>query len=175
MSYYGRDKLKLIVRNLKLLVDALESEVYSDVKSYTERLDQTLPHWQITTRSLKMTNKKGNVEGILNNEDWRYNPDRLKLRLNVFMFSSIGSVVSIFMRYLTGHRTSMSVQIPGSLKVMHLPVVSCLISTLYFKDKWNVWRTRHIWEALQHFGTRVEVIAAMEMGGRISAEDISND
>tara|TARA_B100000035_G_scaffold269340_1_gene243171 strand:+ start:31 stop:189 length:159 start_codon:yes stop_codon:yes gene_type:complete len=37
-----RDKLKLIVRNLKLLVDALESEVYSDVKSYTE-LDETLP------------------------------------------------------------------------------------------------------------------------------------
>lgn len=30
-----RDKLKLIVRNLKLLVDALESEVYSDVKAYT--------------------------------------------------------------------------------------------------------------------------------------------
>ena len=25
--------------------------------------------------------------------------------------------------------------------------------------------------ALQHFGTRVEVIAAMEMGGRISAEE----
>ena len=25
--------------------------------------------------------------------------------------------------------------------------------------------------ALQHFGTRVEVIAAMEMGNRISAED----
>ena len=25
--------------------------------------------------------------------------------------------------------------------------------------------------ALQHFGTRVEVIAAMEMGGRISPED----
>ena len=38
-----RDKLKLIVRNLKLLVDALESEVYSDVKSYTDRLEQTLP------------------------------------------------------------------------------------------------------------------------------------
>jgi|TARA_R100000030_G_scaffold29991_1_gene22069 hypothetical protein len=29
-----KDKLKLIVRNLKLLVDALESEVYSDVKAY---------------------------------------------------------------------------------------------------------------------------------------------
>jgi len=25
--------------------------------------------------------------------------------------------------------------------------------------------------ALQHFGTRVEVIAAMELGGRINAED----
>jgi|TARA_R110002124_G_scaffold131722_3_gene294058 hypothetical protein len=29
-----KDKLKLIVRNLRLLVDALESEVYSDVESY---------------------------------------------------------------------------------------------------------------------------------------------
>tara|TARA_Y100000361_G_scaffold42354_1_gene36392 strand:+ start:489 stop:650 length:162 start_codon:yes stop_codon:yes gene_type:complete len=38
-----RDKLKLIVRNLKLLVEALESEVYSDVQSYTDRLDNTLP------------------------------------------------------------------------------------------------------------------------------------
>ena len=30
-----REKLKLIVRNLKLLVDALESEVYSDVDAYS--------------------------------------------------------------------------------------------------------------------------------------------
>ena len=29
-----REKLKLIVRNLKLLVDSLESEVYSDVDAY---------------------------------------------------------------------------------------------------------------------------------------------
>ena len=29
----NREKLKLIVRNLKLLVDALEAEVYSDVDS----------------------------------------------------------------------------------------------------------------------------------------------
>ena len=28
------DKLKLLVRNMKLLVDALESEVYSDVEAY---------------------------------------------------------------------------------------------------------------------------------------------
>lgn len=38
-----KDKLKMITRNLRLLVDALESEVYSDVKSYTERMEETLP------------------------------------------------------------------------------------------------------------------------------------
>ena len=32
-----RDKLKLIVRNLKLLVDALESEVYSNTDAYTSK------------------------------------------------------------------------------------------------------------------------------------------
>ena len=32
-----RDRLKLIVRNLKLLVDALESEVYSDPAAYTDK------------------------------------------------------------------------------------------------------------------------------------------
>tara|TARA_R100001129_G_C5309447_1_gene244753 strand:+ start:1814 stop:1990 length:177 start_codon:yes stop_codon:yes gene_type:complete len=30
----ARDKLKLIVRNLELLVDALKAEVYSDVDAY---------------------------------------------------------------------------------------------------------------------------------------------
>ena len=29
-----KDKLKLIVKNLKLLVDSLESEIYSDVTAY---------------------------------------------------------------------------------------------------------------------------------------------
>ena len=29
-----RDRLKLILRNLKLLVDALESEIYSDIDLY---------------------------------------------------------------------------------------------------------------------------------------------
>ena len=38
-----RDQLKLIVRNLRLLVDALEAEVYSDVDSYRNRMEQTLP------------------------------------------------------------------------------------------------------------------------------------
>tara|TARA_B100001057_G_scaffold495366_1_gene594231 strand:+ start:436 stop:609 length:174 start_codon:yes stop_codon:yes gene_type:complete len=31
-----REKLKLLVRNLRLLVDALESEVFSDVEAYTK-------------------------------------------------------------------------------------------------------------------------------------------
>jgi len=31
-----KDKLKLIVRNLELLVDALKAEVYSDVEAYKE-------------------------------------------------------------------------------------------------------------------------------------------
>jgi len=35
--FMEREKLKLIVRNLKLLVDALESEVYSDVEAYQTR------------------------------------------------------------------------------------------------------------------------------------------
>ena len=32
-----RDKLKLIVRNLKLLLDALDAEVYSNTESYTSK------------------------------------------------------------------------------------------------------------------------------------------
>ena len=38
-----KDKLKLITRNLRLLVDALESEVYSDVKAYTEDTEYLPP------------------------------------------------------------------------------------------------------------------------------------
>ena len=34
-----REKLKLIVRNLELLVDALKAEVYSDVDAYTDKID----------------------------------------------------------------------------------------------------------------------------------------
>jgi len=32
--FMDKDKLKLIVRNLELLVDSLKAEVYSDVSSY---------------------------------------------------------------------------------------------------------------------------------------------
>jgi hypothetical protein len=39
-----RDKLKLIVRNLELLVDSLKSEVYSDVDSYKMNYEEVAPH-----------------------------------------------------------------------------------------------------------------------------------
>ena len=34
-----KDKLKLIVRNLELLVDSLKAEVYSDVSAYSKYTD----------------------------------------------------------------------------------------------------------------------------------------
>ena len=37
-----KDKLKLIVRNLELLVDSLKAEVYSVTQSYLEYKDPTL-------------------------------------------------------------------------------------------------------------------------------------
>jgi hypothetical protein len=36
-----KEKLKLIIRNMELLVDSLKAEVYSDVKSY--RFDDIRP------------------------------------------------------------------------------------------------------------------------------------
>lgn len=36
MNHMDKEKLKLIVRNLELLVDSLKAEVYSDVSSYTQ-------------------------------------------------------------------------------------------------------------------------------------------
>ena len=35
-----KTKLKLIVKNLKLLVEALESEVYSDLEQYTSEKER---------------------------------------------------------------------------------------------------------------------------------------
>ena len=37
-----RDKLKLIVRNMELLVDALKAEVYSDVDAYKDNRNSDL-------------------------------------------------------------------------------------------------------------------------------------
>ena len=42
IEFMDKQKLKLIVRNLKSLVDALESEVYSDVQAYTYERNTTI-------------------------------------------------------------------------------------------------------------------------------------
>jgi len=38
----NKEKLKVIIQNLKLLVDSLESEVYSDVSAY--KYEDIAPH-----------------------------------------------------------------------------------------------------------------------------------
>lgn len=44
--FMDKEKLKLIVRNLKSLVDALESEVYSNVDVYkAENFDDPAPNY----------------------------------------------------------------------------------------------------------------------------------
>ena len=43
LFFMEKDKLKLIVRNLRLLVDALESEVYSDPELYIKTEEEILP------------------------------------------------------------------------------------------------------------------------------------
>ena len=40
-----REKLKLIVKNLKYLTNALESEVYSNTDAYKIQLQQDGPHF----------------------------------------------------------------------------------------------------------------------------------
>jgi uncharacterized protein VirK/YbjX len=42
IEFMDKQKLKLIVRNLKSLVDALESEVHSDVQAYTYERNTTI-------------------------------------------------------------------------------------------------------------------------------------
>jgi hypothetical protein len=42
-KYMDREKLKLIVKNLKSLTNALESEVYSDPSAYEIQLQQDGP------------------------------------------------------------------------------------------------------------------------------------
>ena len=39
-----KEKLKLIVRNLELLVDSLKSEIYSDVDSYRANYEEIAPY-----------------------------------------------------------------------------------------------------------------------------------
>ena len=41
--HMDKERLKLIVRNLELLVDGLKAEVYSDVDAYTVKERETRP------------------------------------------------------------------------------------------------------------------------------------
>lgn len=39
-----KEKLKLIVRNMELLVDSLKAEIYSDVSSYSTSIPEDVPY-----------------------------------------------------------------------------------------------------------------------------------
>lgn len=41
MRQMDKDKLKLIIRNMELLVDSLKAEVYSDVSAYSTTVDRS--------------------------------------------------------------------------------------------------------------------------------------
>ena len=43
MEDLKKERLKLIVRNMKLLLDSLESEVFSDVEAYNTSKDSASP------------------------------------------------------------------------------------------------------------------------------------
>ena len=45
LYFMDKEKLKLIVRNLELLVDSLKAEVYSDTQSYLN-YEEIVPHIQ---------------------------------------------------------------------------------------------------------------------------------
>lgn len=63
-----RDKLKLIVRNLKLLVESLESEIYSDVDSY---LPDKSENFDDEVTGLPM-NPSENFDEMFDDSDWEY-------------------------------------------------------------------------------------------------------
>jgi hypothetical protein len=63
-----RDKLKLIVRNLKLLVESLESEIYSDVDSY---LSDKSENFDDEVTGLPMDTSE-NFDELFDDSDWEY-------------------------------------------------------------------------------------------------------
>ena len=57
-----REKLKLIVKNLKLLVDSLESEVYSDVSAYNTKahpISQTMMKYLMMMMGIQTSMNEG--------------------------------------------------------------------------------------------------------------------
>ena len=67
----SRERLKLIVRNLKLLVDALESEVYSDVDAYNN--------------SKAFSPKIADYDEVFEDDEW-WSVTRIKLQSPMFIF-----------------------------------------------------------------------------------------
>lgn len=65
----------------------------------------------------------------------------------------------------------MSVLIPGSHKETKHPLESQHTSKHTLEEITMYEELDTFERALQHFGTRVEIIAAMEVSGRISSED----
>ena len=63
-----RDKLKLIVRNLKLLVESLESEIYSDVDSY---LSDKSENFDDEVTGLPMDTSE-NFDELFDDSGWEY-------------------------------------------------------------------------------------------------------
>ena len=63
-----RDKLKLIVRNLKLLVESLESEIFSDVDSY---LQDKSENFDDEVTGLPMDSSE-NFDEMYDEEFWEY-------------------------------------------------------------------------------------------------------
>ena len=51
----NKDKLKLIVRNLELLVDSLKTEIYSDTESYLQDNPKVIIFLKSMTRCTMMT------------------------------------------------------------------------------------------------------------------------
>jgi hypothetical protein len=60
LFYMEKERLKLIVRNLELLVDSLKAEIFSDVDAYTDKRENYDDHPE---------SKYGDYDEIYNDDD----------------------------------------------------------------------------------------------------------
>lgn len=66
-----KDALKLLVRQLRMLVDALESEVYSDVEAYSKQPEYQAPitDYEEIYDDDGVTNRINNSYRLFNDDD----------------------------------------------------------------------------------------------------------
>lgn len=67
-----KDALKLLVRQLRMLVDALESEVYSDVEAYSKQPEYQAPitdYEEVYDDDDGVTNRINNSYRLFNDDD----------------------------------------------------------------------------------------------------------